>query len=441
MSAETIATEPGNSPPLVSLLASLSKSERSDPAQLRSRQAQLLNGLILHHFTSNLLFRQRLENARINPEKIKDFELLNALPPMTRHEVQSAGPAFATDNVPDTHQPVGRVKTSGSTGEPVALLKTRLNSFYWAAFAIRDHLWNHRDFAGRMSSIRANVPNYVELEDWGPPVNQVYKTGRGQGIPITTPIDAQLALVQRFAPNVLLVYPNNLRAFADIWQSTGFDLQNLRHIKTIGETVSDDLRYRVRSSCGFEIEDNYSSQEAGPIAIQCPEGRLYHVMAEALIVEVLGPGNESCVPGQVGRIVVTDLLNHASPLIRYAIGDFAEPGGECACGKTLPTLKRILGRERNLLKHPNGDRHWPLVGFHSFDSIAPVRQYQFIQHSLAEIELRIVTDEELTPAQHRALIEIAATSLGRHFNYKLVNTQQRLPANANGKFEEFVCYA
>ena len=52
--------------------------------------------------------------------------------------------------------------------------------------------------------------------------------------------------------------------------------RSLRHIKSIGETVSDDLRERVRQATGLPVEDLYSSQEMGTIAIQCPGNGLYH---------------------------------------------------------------------------------------------------------------------------------------------------------------------
>lgn len=310
---------------------------------------------------------------------------------------------------------------------------------FWSAFTIRDHLWNQRDFTGRMTGIRANLEAFAEIGDWGHPVNSLFRSGPGQAIPITTPIREQLRLIERFQPQVLLLYPNNLKAFAEVWEDNGFTLKCIRHLKTIGETVSPPLRQIIHRLTGLQIEDNYSSQEAGPIAIQCPVSRLYHVMSEALIVEVLTGANTPCTEGQAGRVVITDLHNFASPLIRYDIGDYAQVGGPCACGKTLPTLASVLGRERNLLRRANGDRHWPLVGFHHFDSVAQVRQYQFIQHTLQEIEFRVVTDDELTPSQIAQLAGICANALGREFSFRLTQSRNRLPVGANGKFEEFVC--
>ena len=118
--------------------------------------------------------------------------------------------------------------------------------------------------------------------------------------------------------------------------------------------------------------DTYSSQEVGVIAIECPQGDGYHAMSEGLVVEVLRDDGEPCAAGETGHVVVTDLTNFATPLIRYDLADLAEAAGPCACGRGLPRIRRILGRERNLLRLPDGRRFWPLVGAFEYRAGAPV---------------------------------------------------------------------
>jgi phenylacetate-CoA ligase len=331
------------------------------------------------------------------------------------------------------------VKTSGSTGEPVAVERTALNHLFWSAFNIRDHLWNRRPFSARLSAIRANIGALTLSDDWGHPVSLIYETGQAQGFPINTPIRQQVEWLWQFQPGILLVYPNNLKGLLDAWKSDPSRQPPLKHVRTLGETVSGELRRMTQEQCGVPIEDNYSSQEVGTIAIQCPASGLYHIMAEALVVEVLDENNEPCREGQPGRVVITDLMNYANPLIRYDIGDYAIPGPSCPCGRTLPTLKTILGRERNLMRLPGGEKCWPLVGFHRFEEVAPIQQYQFIQHTLEDIEFKTVTRRELSPEQQAALIDIAQAALGPSFRISITQSRTPLKNPANGKFEEFVC--
>jgi phenylacetate-CoA ligase len=102
-------------------------------------------------------------------------------------------------------------------------------------------------------------------------------------------------------------------------------------------------------------------------------------------------------------------------------------------------LRRILGRERNLILMPDGTRHWPLVGFHKFRDIAPVIQYQFIQHTRESIELRLVTERPLDSAEEERLRRLVQKALGHPFAVAFVYFDGKIPPAKSGKFEEFVC--
>jgi phenylacetate-CoA ligase len=422
---------------LTALLMQLEAAQWLAPAALAEGQAQQLNAVCEHHKKYTPSFAPRLKASGL--AYLNTLDRLRQLQPLSRRDAQTLGESFFAKEVPPRHLPLGNAKTSGSTGEPVSVRKTAIGRLFWSAYTIRDHLWHGRQFSLRMSSIRANISKYVEAKDWGAPARNLYKTGEAQGIPITTDIREQWRQLRRFRPELLIVYPNNLAAFAAIWENEGFDLRGLRHIKTIGETVHDELRDRVKVVTGLVIEDNYSSQEAGTIAIQCPASGLYHVMSEALIVEVVDAKGKACREGETGRVLVSDLTNLATPLIRYDIGDYAEVGPACPCSRGLPTLRRIWGRERNLVRLPDGSRNWPLVGFHAFDTVAPVRQYQLIQTELDRIIFKVVTDAALSVEQEAGLIRIVQKALNHPFKITIKQFRERLPIGPNGKFEEFVC--
>ena len=136
-------------------------------------------------------------------------------------------------------------------------------------------------------------------------------------------------------------------------------------------------------------------------------------------------------------MVVTGLHNFAMPLIRYEIRDYAEPGELCPCGRGLPTLRRVVGRLRNMLVLPNGDKRWPLTGFRDFRDIAPIRQYQLVQKSLERIEVRYVVDRPLTAQEEDKLSAVIQDSLGHPFEVYF-RYFDKMPMTAGGKFEEFI---
>lgn len=245
-------------------------------------------------------------------------------------------------------------------------------------------------------------------------------------------------MLNEFQPNILIVHAGVLQALMTVWEREGCNLTNLTHIKNVGDTLHDDLRERVQNLLGLIIEDNYSSSEVGCISIQCPVSGLHHVMAENLIVEILDASGNECKPGEIGRVVVTDLNNLVSPIIRYDLGDYAEVGEPCSCGRHLPTLKRVLGRERNLFIKPDGSQIWPQGAYRSAGKVVKVRQWQLIQHTLTKIEQRIVTDDPLTPEQEQALID----NIKKIYNFVeevQVTRFENQILTVNGKYEETIC--
>jgi phenylacetate-CoA ligase len=200
--------------------------------------------------------------------------------------------------------------------------------------------------------------------------------------------------------------------------------------------VTPDLRTVCQEVFGVPLVDIYTCKEVGYMAIQCPQCENYHIQSENLLVEILDDEDNPCQPGQPGRIIVTGLHNLAMPLLRYEIRDYAIPGPPCACGRGLPVISRVLGRSRNMVTLPNGDKKWP-IGFLKCAEIAPIQQFQFVQKNLTQIEARLVTERPLTEKEHELLRETLNQTFGYSFEL-VIHYLNSIPRSANGKFEEFV---
>jgi phenylacetate-CoA ligase len=125
------------------------------------------------------------------------------------------------------------------------------------------------------------------------------------------------------------------------------------------------------------------------------------------------------------------------PLIRYDIGDYAMVGAPCSCGRTLPVLERVMGRVRNMLILPNGEKRWPLGDLVKLREMTGVRQYQYVQKSWDRIEVRMVVDDDYDRAQELALATIIRGKFGYPFQLDFVYVDT-IGHNAGGKFEDFV---
>jgi phenylacetate-CoA ligase len=423
---------------MAALLDELERTQWMPAADLFARQQAQLELLTAHAAGESEYFKGALSRAGLHVRDLATPEKFRRLPLLRRRDIQNAGESLHCRQIPAQHRPIAEIKSSGSTGEPVVVRRTSMTQLFWLALTLRDHFWHGRDFTRRFSCIRAQVNTYAVRDNWGPPVSLLFDSGPFQAIPISAGLEQQWQWLREFQPDGLLIYPSNLDGLAHYAQARSLTLPSLRFIRTIGEMLWPRTRELAEQVLGAKLADCYSSQELGSIAVQCPHSQLYHV-AENVILEVLDDTGQPCAAGQTGRVVLTDLVNFATPIIRYDIGDYAEVGPPCPCGRGLPTVARVVGRERNLVVMPDGSRHWPIVGTLKFRDVAPIQQFQFIQLDRESIEVRLVSAEPVTPAQEAELTKMIHECLGHAFRLKFAYFDDVIPRTRGGKFEEFIC--
>jgi phenylacetate-CoA ligase len=139
-------------------------------------------------------------------------------------------------------------------------------------------------------------------------------------------------------------------------------------------------------------------------------------------------------------VIATPLHNLAMPLLRYDVGDYAEVGEACTCGRGLPVIRRILGRRQNMLRAADGGERWPLLSSGDIGkllALAPIRQYQFAQTHRDRIEVRLQTARPLTDDEARGVVDWAQAKFGDAFRIELAFPAE-LARTASGKFEDFI---
>lgn len=419
---------------IIGQLYQLEQTEWLTVKELREQQLNQLSALLRYALKHSPYYSKKFSFQKRTP-----FE---KFPLLTRQDLQSTD--ISCQTVPSDHLPFYTAQTSGSTGHIVSVKRTALNNLLWMALTMREHFWHKRNPAKTLAVVRANASVQMDemlaqKEGWGAPYTILSKTGPGYFQTFAMSIQQQADWLSKVKPHYLLSYPSNLAGLFQEFEKRGQLPERLEEVRCIGETVSPEFRTTCQK-LGLKVSDVYSSQEVGVIAIQCPVSGLYHIQSESLIVEVLNDSNMPCKEGEIGRVVITDLHNFATPLIRYEILDYAQVGGRCPCGRGLPTLSAILGRRRNLIIMPDGSKRWPTVGFLKFREVAPIIQYQLIQHSLEKVEVRLVVSDKLSTLQEQQLSGIMHEALGHPFSLEFKCFEKELPRTKGGKFEEFISY-
>jgi phenylacetate-CoA ligase len=429
----------------LSLLFQLERTQWWPADRLRESQQTQLRRL-LHHAGQHVPFYRRRLGTLADADGETFWQRWRDLPLLTRQDVQKAGDDLFSRSLPDGHGELTEVYTSGSTGKPIHALRSDLWLLMWSAVTVREHLWHGRDFAGKLAAIRESAagkalyPEGERLDNWGFSTADIFRTGASVSLNITTPVDQQLDWLLREEPDYLLTHPTMLDRLVRRSAERGHRPQRLKQVLTISEILAPGLRELCRAEWGVRVVDTYSTRETGYLALQCPDTDHYHLQSETVLVEILDAEGQPSAPGEIGRVIVTPLHNLAMPLLRYDVGDHAEMGAPCSCGRGLPTIRRILGRRQNMLRTAERER-WPLLSSDDIGkllALAPIRQYQFAQTHPDRIEVRLQAARTLTDEEAQGVVAWARARFGQEFRIDLAFPPE-LSRWASGKFEDFVC--
>jgi phenylacetate-CoA ligase len=317
--------------------------------------------------------------------------------------------------------------TSGSTGNPVSFFYDREHQatrFAARARYLRENGWNPFRRSLWIVSTAMQSPDLLFVE-----------RSRLLGISFMshlTDMEELADALRKIDPIFLYSYPVNLDGLARIFEGRGERLPSLRRIFSGSEVLEDSQRERIRRVFGVEIADNYGSTEAF-LAWECPMGS-YHINAEHVIVEIVDDNGAPAAPGTLGRVLVTTLRNRLMPLVRYEIGDYAIAAeGYCRCGRTLPRLGSIAGRDINLFVDRAGKYFTPWPLFRPLLVREWIIQNQIAQRAIGSFAVRYVGDRTLT-AEDEA-------EFHRHFESIMHSPStiefarlERIPRAPSGKF-------
>lgn len=426
---------------LLSLLYQLEQSQWWSAEKLQSQQFRQLDALLSHARTTIPYYSEVLDKAGFDGSVPLTQDAWNRIPILDRKQVQADPASLMSSSAPPDHGEVSEVKSSGSTGIPVVVSKTQLCQRFWEAINLRDHLWHRRDLSGKMSVIRTYhgkclYPDGGHSPAWSPAIASVSPSGPCSMLTIDSKVHEQVEWLQRENPEYLVTYPSNLNALIHFGNEHGLKLPNLKQVRTMSEVLDPRVRKACTDSWGVGIADMYSCEETGYIALQCAEHGRYHVQSETSLVEVVDESGQPCSPGQVGRVVVTPLHNFAMPLIRYAVGDLAEVGEQCPCGRGLPVLARIVGRVRNMLTLPNGDELYPdYEGF--LDGLDAIVQFQIVRTDTESLTVNLVTPMRLSIDQEAGLTQRVQERFKYPFNVSFAYLNEIL-RGPGGKFHDYV---
>ena len=400
-----------NSPNLFSFSRSLQSGLRLTEAALQAARLARLTRIVEHACKEVPYYRGLFDSVGFKPGQLKRLSDLRFIPVTTRERLQEIPRDELISRAVRAHR-LRVARTSGSTGTPVAVYRTRQESWLRKMLTLRTFLHNGLRWNDRVVTIsrRPSGAPFERLQNWWPVATL-------RNLWFHEQPEAIIRELQRLQATVIYGFASNLAIIADLMLRGGIDDVKPRLLATSSDPLTAGYRRLLARAFHSEPLDLYNCTELGDVAWECQRRQGLHVNADWLCVEVLRAG-EPVGPGGTGEVVVTPLYRYAMPLIRYSPGDIATVAQDpCACGVTLPMLSQLEGRSQNVVPLPGG-RYF--AGFSEIMSHYPeIKRYQIVQTALDAFTVRIVPGHEFSPQVSHRIARVMTERLGNRIRVEV----------------------
>jgi len=200
-------------------------------------------------------------------------------------------------------------------------------------------------------------------------------------------------LIKRKKIIALWGYASWYDKLVDFIMKYSIQLPGLKVIIAGSEMLQPATRQKLTELLNCNVVSRYSNEEQGILGQDKINDKKYHLNHASYYYEFLKlASNKKANPGELCRIVVTDLFNYAFPMIRYDTGDtgvFSK-----AHDKDMPKLDEIYGRLLDLVYDTNQVAIHPMALARILKNYDEIEMWQFIQKNKDTYELKIkLTDE------------------------------------------------
>ncbi|MBN2350989.1 MAG: phenylacetate--CoA ligase [Spirochaetales bacterium] len=288
--------------------------------------------------------------GRAGREGLSSLEEISELPFTTKDDLRTNFPcgllAVPLDEAVRLHS------SSGTTGNPTVVFHTARDIEEWGNLMARSLYMS----GARRADVFQNTMGYG-LFTGGLGMHYGAEKLGMLTIPIGPGnIQRQIWFMRQFRTTALHILPSYALRLAGALRETGVDPRRdlaLRLAFVGAEPHTEGVRRRIEDELGVKVYNCYGLSElCGPgVAFECPEQDGLHLWEDHFLAEIIDPETgRPLPPGEEGELVLTSLRREAMPLVRYRTRDLtAFLPGPCPCGRTHVRLRRIKGRDDDML--------------------------------------------------------------------------------------------
>ena len=390
---------------LIRHLHLLGKSQWWKRSEIEKFQEERFQKLITHAYENTPYYHNMFRNLKLKPDDLKSIEDLQKLPILTKEDIRNnLGDLTAINYSKEELIPSA---TGGSTGEPMRFfidkkwnawnMAAAYREWSWAGYNFGDkvaYLWGAPQDLSHQYELKTKIFNLIQRTIW---LNAYYMTEKT--------LDEYLRILRKFNPKIINAYASAIYLMAKYMEKKGIENIRPKAILTSCEMLFDYQRETIERAFNCEVFDYYSGRDTTLQAGECSLHSGYHLAIENAIIEFI-KDDEHVAPGELGKIIITDLSNYAMPFIRYEIGDLGVPSDEmCPCMRGLPLMEKIVGRVTDTITTKEGKHiHGGFFTSLFFDTEG-IKQFQFIQKKKDYAIFRIIKGEQYLQTELDTIIE------------------------------------
>jgi phenylacetate-CoA ligase len=304
-----------------------------------------LRELVAYAFNHVQLYREKYSDVGFEPGDLKTWTDFSNLPILYKEEIIESFPDRMVSNEYDLSR---TTRSSGSSGKFVTLAVSSEAIYLDTIQGARQVL-----FQGSDNYKETDVTLFIYTCPWW--VSSVNGKYPWKFISTETPIKDAIKIIKDIKPTVLSTYPTYLKQFFE--KKINLSDLGIKLVIINSEQSSRIERRELSDFFGIPVRDEFSSEELTRIALECPYMQ-YHLEEDACYSEIVDFVTKKPIPnGQQGYLIGTNLLNKATPVIRYYQGDTACIEGcvPCKCGSNFRVMRPIIGRYMDSIVGHHGE--------------------------------------------------------------------------------------
>lgn len=417
-------------------LINLLKSQWWSVDEILAYQRKEFLELIHRVYTHVPYYRALFEKHGLNVKDFSSVEDIKKLPILDKETVRTNADLLVSQHV--NKRRITSLNTSGTTGKSLRVfvdIDSRRKEY---AFIERSQTWAGLK-GGRHGVIfggRPIVPNDYSKVFWR--YNMIMDNYLFSSYHMSEEnLPHYISKLRKINPIFIDGYPSSIYMLASFMNRNSIKGINPRAILTTAETLLDYQRDHISKAFGCPVTDQYGCTEQTIFVSQCEKGS-YHVNPEYGLVEIVDDDGIEVKPGDLGRIVCTSFVNEAMPLIRYDLGDMVVKGDHsCECGRNFPVVEKIYGRKDDFICTPDGKKIGRLDPI--FKGLTSIKMAQIVQHTLNEVEIRIVPGKNYKMIDGEILRNEMKKRVGEFMTVTIVLVKD-IEKTATGKFQAVVSH-